>query len=132
MADPIEPRTETPRIDVRPSAPKQADPNIKQTVRIQLPVHESLNKPPPFSMPLQASITPAPGPKTEVARVSDLTEPTPPLDEMKTALVPTPDAGPRKLLTESAPAEKNRMLIWWLLLGMSAIILIIQIWTYLS
>jgi len=28
--------------------------------------------------------------------------------------------------------ERNPMPLWWLLLGVSALILIIQIWTYLS
>ena len=31
-----------------------------------------------------------------------------------------------------APVEKSSMLMYWMLLGMSALILIIQIWTYFS
>jgi len=31
-----------------------------------------------------------------------------------------------------APVEKSSMLMYWILLGMSALILIIQIWTYFS
>jgi hypothetical protein len=32
----------------------------------------------------------------------------------------------------AAPAEKGSMLLYWVLLGVSALILIIQIWTYFS
>jgi hypothetical protein len=32
----------------------------------------------------------------------------------------------------AAPAGKNSMLLMWILLGVSALILIIQIWTYFS
>jgi hypothetical protein len=31
-----------------------------------------------------------------------------------------------------APVEKSSMLLYWMLLGISALILIIQIWTYFS
>jgi hypothetical protein len=31
-----------------------------------------------------------------------------------------------------APVEKSSMLVYWMLLGISALILIIQIWTYFS
>jgi hypothetical protein len=47
-------------------------------------------------------------------------------------LVTMPEAAPRNPSIAMAAEEKNPMPILWLLLGVSAVILIIQIWTYLS
>jgi hypothetical protein len=47
-------------------------------------------------------------------------------------LIPMPDAARQNPSIAVAPAEKNPMPLLWLLLGISAVILIIQIWTYLS
>jgi hypothetical protein len=100
MADPSELRTETVRVDLAAATAPPADQNLKQTVRIQLPVREHLSKPQPFSTPLPPSvISPAP-----------------------TAQDP---------LNSIGSAGKKPMLISWILLLLSALILIIQIWTYL-
>jgi len=148
MAGPNEPNNETVRVDVPPpTAGKSPDPNIKsrETVRIQLPIREPMGKaplhtptevpppagsaaqdlhpsqfpeavrPPSFSPRLSASVMPAPD-----FPASGLTKET-----MRVRLVPEP-------LVAAGHGEKSSMLLWWILLGVSALILIIQIWTYLS
>ncbi|PYJ20039.1 MAG: hypothetical protein DME92_10715 [Verrucomicrobia bacterium] len=151
MASPNEPNNESVRIDLPlPTAEKSPDPNIKprETVRIQLPVREPLGKapvhapteprnPPSFS-PLSASVMPAPespssGPKKETARIPLVPDPLPSAGQMKnTQSVIMPNVAPRNPSSASAPAEKKPMLLYWILLGVSALILIIQIWTYFS
>ena len=103
MAEPNELRTETVRVDLAAAAAQPADQDIKQTVRIQLPIHDPLSKPAPFSTPLPASAVPA-----------------------------VPAIAARNPLSTIGSPEKKPMLIWWVLLGISALILIIQIWTYFS
>jgi len=43
-----------------------------------------------------------------------------------------PNVAPRNPSSAIAPAEKKPMLLYWILLGVSALILIIQIWIYLT
>jgi hypothetical protein len=160
MAGLNEPNNETVRIDVPLPIPgKSPDPNIKsrETVRIQLPVRETMGKlplhnptdlPPPagsdvqdlhpsqFS-PLLASVMPAPastdsGLKKETLRVPFVSEPPVSQERMKNPLMPMPHVVPQSSLIAAASREKNSMLLWWILLAVSALILIIQIWTYLS
>jgi hypothetical protein len=47
-------------------------------------------------------------------------------------LVAMPETAPQNPSIALAPVDKNAMPLVWLLLGVSAAILIIQIWTYLS
>jgi hypothetical protein len=47
-------------------------------------------------------------------------------------LIPVPDVTSQNPSIAVTPAEKNPMPLLWLLLGISAVILIIQIWTYFS
>ena len=151
MAAPNEPKDESVRIDLPfPTAGKSSDPKIKprETVRIQLPVREPLGKapvhapteprnPPSFS-PLSASVMPAPespssGPKKETARIPLVPDPLPSAGQMKnTQSVIMPNVAPRNPSSAIAPAEKKPMLLYWILLGVSALILIIQIWIYLT
>jgi hypothetical protein len=142
-----------------------ADPDIKQTVRIQLPVREALGKarsdadagaasgenlassqfsrpvnPPSFSPPLSASVIPAPespssGPKKETARILPMPDPVPSASQMKDAqsVIAMPHVVSQNFLIDVAVArEKSATLLSWILLGVSAVILIIQIWTYFS
>lgn len=146
-----------------------ADPDIKQTVRIQLPIREPVRKAalhtpadteaaaasaenlassqfsrpvtaPSFSPPLSASVTPAPespssGPKKETARILPIPDPVPSAGQMKNAQSVTamPHVVPQNFLIDAAAAqEKSATLLSWILLGFSALILIIQIWTYFS
>jgi hypothetical protein len=161
MPGPNEPTNETIRVDVPlPTPGRSPDPNIKsrETVRIQLPVREPTSKlplhnptelappagssaqdlhPSQFSPPLSASVMPAPespdsGLKKETLRVPLVSEPPVSQERMKNPLMPMPHVVPQSSLIAAASREKNSMLLWWILLAVSALILIIQIWTYLS
>jgi len=145
-----------------PTPGKSPDPNIKsrETVRIQLPVRKPMGKlplhnptepPPPagsagqdlhpsqFSPPLSVSVMPAPespasGLKKETLRVPLVSDPPASAGPMKNTppVIPMPHVVPQSSLIAATPREKNSMLLWWILLAVSALILIIQIWTYLS
>ena len=170
MAGPNEPNNETVRVDSPlPTAGKSPDPNTKsrETVRIQLPVREPMDKaplhtptepqppagsaaqdlppsqfseavrPPSFSPPLSASVTPAPEPpapglKKETLRVPLVSEPLPSQGRMKNPLIPMPHVVPQSSLIAAESREKSSLLLCWILLVVSVLILIIQIWTYLS
>jgi hypothetical protein len=161
MPGPNEPTNETIRVDVPlPTPGRSPDPNIKsrETVRIQLPVRETMGKlplhnpaelppaagsavqdlhPSQFSPPLSASVMPAPespdsGLQKETLRVPLVSEPPVSQGRMKNPLMPMPHVVPQSSLIAAASREKNSMLLWWILLAVSALILIIQIWTYLS
>jgi hypothetical protein len=140
MGSPNEPKSETVRTDLPlPTAGKSPDQNMKETVRIQLPVRESQARPHSFSPPLSASVMSAPdppssGPKKETMRVPPIPNPVPSAGQMKNT---SSVAGIRDLASQNSSIavgrrEKNSMLLWWILLGVSALIFIIQIWTYLS
>ncbi len=156
MTEPNEPKKETTRISVAPEvAEKPPEPNTKprDTVRIQLPLREPpvhiltepqpavqeggspqfFQPPQPPPAPAGASVMPAPdlpssGPIKETVRI--------PLSTVQTKktqpLVAMPEVAPQIPSVAVAPVEKNPMPLLWLLLGVSALILIIQIWTYLS
>jgi len=47
-------------------------------------------------------------------------------------LIAMPQTAPQNPPIAVAPVEKSSMLLYWMLLGISALILIIQIWTYFS
>ena len=145
-----------------PPPTKPAEPSVKphETVRIQLPVHEtggppapsspqsvsedisSTNffpppKPPTASRPLFASVRPPPiptpsGPKRETVRIPLTPEPLRSAQKKTQPLMPMPNVMPQNPPIAVAPAEKSSMLLYWMLLGISALILIIQIWTYFS
>jgi hypothetical protein len=156
MIEPNEPKKETTRISVAPEvAEKPPEPNTKSrdTVRIQLPLREPpvhiltepqravqeggspqfFQPPQPSPVPLNAAVMPAPdlpssGPIKETVRI-----PLPPVEMRKTQPpVAMPEVAPQSPSIAAAAEEKNPMPMLWLLLGVSAVILIIQIWTYLS
>jgi hypothetical protein len=94
-------------------------------------------RPPSFSPPLSASVIPAPespssGPKKETARILPIPDPVPSAGRMKNPLIPMPHVVPQSSLIAAESREKSSLLLCWILLGVSALILIIQIWTYLS
>jgi len=156
MTEPNEPKKETTRISVPAEvAEKPPEPNTKSrdTVRIQLPLREPpvhilteqqpavqeggspqfFQPPQPPPVPLNAAVMPAPdlppsGPVKETVRIPL------PTDQMRKTqpLVTMPEVAPRNPSIAVAAEEKNPMPVLWLLLGVSAVILIIQIWTYLS
>jgi hypothetical protein len=83
---------------------------------------------------MSAPDSPSSGPKKETMRAPPIPNPVPSAGQMKN----TPSvAGSRDLASQNSSIavgrrEKNSMLLWWILLGVSALIFIIQIWTYLS
>ena len=145
-----------------PAARKPSEPTAKprETVRIQLPVREtggpplpfspqsapedisSTNffpppKPPSASPPLPASVRPppvpaAPGPKKETVHIPLMPEPSRSAQKKTQPLIAMPDVVPQNPPIAVAPVEKSSMALYWMLLGISALILIIQIWTYFS
>jgi hypothetical protein len=96
----------------------------------------------PVTAPAPVPVTPAPnllssGPKKETARIPRMPDPAPqpvPTVQMKKTqpLIAVPLTAPQSPSIAVAPAEESAMPLCWVLLGVSAVILIIQIWTYLS
>ena len=162
MAEPDQPKKETVRIEVPhppvtpPPAPPAPSVKPRETVRIQLPVRETDSapvpsspqsapedisstkffpppKPPASSRPLSApSIPPSLGPKKETVRIPLTPEPLRSAQKKTQPLMAMPDVIPQNPPIAVAPVEKSSMLMYWMLLAMSALILIIQIWTYFS
>jgi len=141
MAGPKQSKKETVGIELPvPPPEKPADPNIKarEVARTQSLVGEPTGKTPllmPVPTPIPASLANAPDSsdlKKETLRVSD-TPDSPAAQVNKTeAPVVMPDVAAQNPSIALAPAEKNSMFLIWILFGISFLILIIQIWTYLS
>jgi hypothetical protein len=135
MTDSNEPKTETVRIDPPPQAvsqPSAPDTRSRETVRIQL---GPLTGPSPSLKTADQALPSSPNKETaRIPRMPDLASKPPATVQMKKTqpLIAMPHAAPAKPSILVAPAEKNVMLLCWVLLGVSAIILIIQIWTYFS
>jgi len=156
MTEPNEPKKETTRISVAPEVgekPPETNTKSRDTVRIQLPLREPpvhilaesqpavpeggppqfFRSPQPPPVPLNAAVMPAPelpssGPIKETVRI-----PLPTVQMSKAQLLVTmPEVALENPSIAVAAEEKNSMALLWLLLGISAVILIIQIWTYLS
>ena len=112
----------------------------KETVELPLPSPERPPDPklkPPEPAPLQlpapdAAAPESPGLKKETIAVSDM--PDSPAAEMKKTESPIamPDVAAQNPSIAAAPAQKSAMLLIWILLGVSLLILILQIWAYLS
>ena len=161
MTEPNEPKKETTRISVAPEVTeKPLEPNAKprDTVRIQLPVREPPvheppvhiltepepaverggssqfpNPPQPQPVPLNAAVMPAPEPLSSGLIKETVRIPLPTVQTRKTQpLVAMPEIAPQNPSIAVATEKRNPMPLLWLLLGVSALILIIQIWTYLS
>ena len=162
MAEPDQLKKETVRIELPlPPATNSSEPSVEQreNVRIQLPVREtggpsvsssppskpqdifSTNVfpppgPPPASTPLSGSVRPAPasppaGPTGDTVRIPLNPEPLRSSQKETQPLIAMP-----QVVSLNPPialaAEKSSMLLYWVLLGFSALILIIRIWTYFS
>ena len=94
-------------------------------------------KPPVASRPLSASAGPPPippslGPKKETVRIPLTPEPLRSARKKTQPLIAMPNVVPQNPPIAVAPVAKSSMLLYWMLLGISALILIIQIWTYFS
>jgi len=137
MAGSNESTKETSAIEVSvPPSEKSPDPKLKarKSAQIQLPAHEAMDKTPvPILVPapIPAGGAHAEDPRHETGSVSHLADLT--AAEMKKTPPPKAmsDAAAHDSSVAAAPG-KNSMLLIWLLLGFSALILIIQIWTYFS
>jgi hypothetical protein len=141
--------------------PPESNVKSRETVRIQLPVRETGSapvpsspqsapedisstdffpppKPPAASRPLSASVPPPPpippssGPKKETVRIPLTPEPLRSSQKKTQPLIAMPNVVLQNPPIAVAPVEKRPMLLYWMLLGISALILIIQIWTYFS
>ena len=151
-------RIELPHPPVMPPPAPSVRP--RETVRIQLPVRETGNapvpsspqsapedisstnffpspKPPAAARPLSASVRPPSipptlGPKKETVRIPLTQEPLRSAQKKTQPLMAMPDVIPQNPPIAVAPVEKSSTLMYWMLLAMSALILIIQIWTYFS
>jgi len=80
---------------------------------------------------------PSSTPEKETARIRRMPDlpsrPLPPVQMKKTQpLIAMPQTASKKASIAVAPVEKGAKPLYWVLLGVSALILIIQIWTYLS
>ena len=144
-----------------PPAPSQQQTvKPRETVRIQLPVREtgshagpssprpasedisSTNffpppKPPVAPRPSPASIRPPPipspsGPKRETVRIPLVPETMRSAQKKTQPLIAMPDVVQQSAPIAVAPIERSSMLLYWMLLGVSALVLLIQIWTYFS
>jgi hypothetical protein len=144
MADSNEPQEDAVRLKPPlPTAEKPPDVEMRKTVRIQMPLRDDCDsaatqffRP---SNPSAAQLTRVSDslplePRKETMRISPLAASGPVGTEIKNPqpFAPAPDVASRNPLVAVAPAKKNPMLVLWVLLGVSALILIIQIWTYLS
>ena len=141
MAGPNESKKEDVGIELAlPPPGTPPDPNIKprETERTQLPVGEPVIKTPlptPIPTPIPVPAPHAPdssGLRKETASVSGMPES--PAAEMKETgpLMAVPDVAAQNPSIALAPGKKSSMLMIWILFGVSLLILIIQIWTYLS
>ena len=142
------PRQSPDKLPLQP--PAEPSPDSKSTAQVLTSpdVVPSPSAPPqvstePSSAPQASpSLATLPGalsssPKNETARIArmpdPLSKPLPTVQMKKTQpLIAMPHAAPQSASIAVAPAEKSAMPLCWVLLGVSAIILIIQIWTYFS
>jgi hypothetical protein len=140
----IEPSAD-PRPPTKAAAPPQFFPPAPSPVS---PPEPAAVVSTPMPAPAPAAVSAAPdslssGPKNETARISLIPEPAarpaPAVQMKKTQpLVAMPQITPQGASVALAPAEGRAMVdaipmtICWTLLGVSAVILIIQIWTYFS
>jgi len=121
------------RIPTEPAPVSEPAPEVLTSLEVFPP-------PPAVQAPVPVAVlpgAPSSSPKNETARIALMPDPpSKPLTsvQMKKTqpLIAMPHAAPRNASIAVAPAEKSAMPLCWVLLGVSAIILIIQIWTYLS
>ena len=124
----------------KPAAPNVTSPQFFEPPPPPSPA--SPPKPPAVSTPVLTPVTPAPGspssgPRKETARIPLMpdprSKPLPTVQMKKTQpLIAMPLAAPQSAAIAVAPAEKSASPLCWVLLGVSVVILIIQIRTYFS
>ena len=102
----------------------------KETVHIPAEALQSAQKKTQPLMAMPNVIPPSVGPKKETARIPP--EPLRSSQKKTQPLMAMPNVIPQNPAIAVAPVEKSSMLLYWMLLGISALILIIEIWTYFS
>ena len=130
VSTPIDQDLRSPQFFQPPPTSSPVSPPKPPTVSVPLP--------PPAPVPVTpAADLPSSGPKKETARIARM--PDPPLQPLPTVqmkktqpLIAMPITAPQSASIAVAPAEESIMPLCWVLLGVSTVILIIQIWTYLS
>jgi hypothetical protein len=105
--------------------------DISSTNFFPAPKQPSSSRPLSISSPLPP-VAPPPGPKRETVRIPLVPEPLRSAQKKTQPLIAMPQSALQNPPIAVAPAEKSSMLVYWMLLGVSALILIIQIWTYFS
>jgi hypothetical protein len=116
------------------SAPSHADSATEDTSSTNFfPPPKAPAASPPLSASVRSpSVSAASGPKQETVRIPLTPEPLRSSQKKTQPLIAMPQVAPQNPSIAVAPAEKSSMLLYWVLLGVSALILIIQIWIYLS
>jgi hypothetical protein len=123
------------RIPTEPSPVAEPAAQVLTSAEVFPPPPLSTQSSPAAQAPVPGALSS--GPKNETARIPrmpDLPSQSVPAVEMKKAqpLIAMPQVVPKRASIAIAPAEKSAMPLCWVLLGVSATILIIQIWTYFS
>jgi hypothetical protein len=134
-----------PSDKLRPHIPAEPSPVLEPAAQVLTSAEAfppPAAPPPPSTQPSPIVQAPVPsalssGPKNETARIARMpdspSKALPTVQMKKTQpLTAMPHSARRTASIAVAPAEKRAMSLCWVLLGVSAIILIIQIWTYLS
>jgi hypothetical protein len=116
----------------------ESDQPKKETVRIELPLPATGNPPEPMVEPREivrihpTAAFPSAGPRGDTVRIPPKSEPLRPSQKKTQPLVALTQVAPQNPPIDATTEEKSSMVLYWLLLGLSALILIIQIWTYFS
>jgi hypothetical protein len=151
---PLPPATRSPEAPVKPRETVRIELPVRETGSPPIPPLSPSNagsavedisstnffptpKVPAASPPLPASmrppsVSPVPGLKEETVRIPLMPEPLRSSQKKTQPLIAMPQVVPQNPPIAMAPVEKSSMLLYWVLLGVSALILIIQIWTYFS
>src|SRR5262249_14935790 len=136
MAESDQPKKETVRIELPlPPLCNQPQPIVepRETVRIQLPVRGTDGSPlSSQSSHEDISSTNLFPPANPLTASKPLSEPLRPSQKKTQPPITLPQVAAQNRSIGAAAEEKSSMVLYWLLLGLSALILIIQIWTYFS
>ena len=145
MAESDQPKKETVRIQLpispSPTLPQQIV-ESHETVRIHVPLGETGNQPVPSSPPsasgemLSSNFFPPPKLAAASSPLSgsphSVPNTAPSEAEKGQPRMKMPNIARENPTIAVAPMEKRSMLLYWMLVALSAVILIIQIWTYFS
>jgi hypothetical protein len=115
------------------SSPQSAPENIPSTNFFSPPKSAAASRSLPASVgPFPVSIPSSSVPKKETVRIPLTPEPLRSSQKKTQPLIAMPQIVSQNPPIAVAPVEKSSMRLYWILLAVSALILIIQIWTYFS